>query len=264
MPASMALAMPPSFSTSSMMRAGLVGEFVREAFDVVAAAPRIDDAANPGLLPGGRAGCCARCGRRSRSAARWPRRARWCAATGCGPVVAAIASTQVRATLLNGSCSVSDQPEVCECVRSASDFGFFGLNCLDHLGPEQAAARILATSMKKFLPMAQKNESRGANASMSMPALTPGLQIFEAVGQRVGQLEVGRRAGFLHVVAGDRDRVELRHLLRGVGEDVGDDLHRGRGRIDVGVPHHELLEDVVLDRAGASSSFAPCSSAATM
>ena len=36
----------------------------------------------------------------------------------------------------------------------------------------------------------------------------------------------------------------------GVGEDVGDDPHRRRGRIDVGVAHHELFEDVVLDRAG--------------
>ena len=35
------------------------------------------------------------------------------------------------------------------------------------------AARILATSMKRFLPCAQKNESRGAKASMSMPALMP-------------------------------------------------------------------------------------------
>ena len=37
---------------------------------------------------------------------------------------------------------------------------------------------------------------------------------------------------------------------RGVGEDVADDPHRGAGRINVGVPHHELFEDVVLDRAG--------------
>ncbi len=35
-----------------------------------------------------------------------------------------------------------------------------------------------------------------------------------------------------------------------IGEDVGDDPHRRTGRIDVGVAHHELFEDVVLDRAG--------------
>ena len=65
------------------------------------------------------------------------------------------------------------QPLVCECVRSAIDFGFFGLNCLTILAQSRRAARILATSMKKFLPWAQKNESRGAKASTSIPALTP-------------------------------------------------------------------------------------------
>ena len=33
-------------------------------------------------------------------------------------------------------------------------------------------------------------------------------------------------------------------------EDVRDDLHRGRRRVDVRVPHHELFEDVVLDGPG--------------
>ncbi|QYC41070.1 hypothetical protein Nocox_17290 [Nonomuraea coxensis DSM 45129] len=35
------------------------------------------------------------------------------------------------------------------------------------------AARSLATSMKKFIPMHQKNDNRGANASTSSPAPTP-------------------------------------------------------------------------------------------
>ena len=77
-----------------------------------------------------------------------------------------------------------------------------------------------------------------------------GAHIFDAVGERVGELEVAGRACLLHVIAGDRDRVELRHVLGGVGEDVGDDAQRRLRRIDVGVAHHELFEDVVLDRAG--------------
>ena len=97
------------------------------------------------------------------------------------------------------------------------------------------------------MPIAQKKLSRGANASMSRPTSRPGADVLDAVGQRVGQLEVVRRPGLLDVVAGDRDRVEPRHLLRGVREDVGDDPHRRRRRVDVGVADHELLEDVVLD-----------------
>ena len=89
------------------------------------------------------------------------------------PCVAAIASMQVRATLLNTSCAASDQPEVCECVRSDSERGSFGLNCFISLAQSSGAARSLATSMKKFMPIAQKNDRRGAKRSMSSPALMP-------------------------------------------------------------------------------------------
>jgi hypothetical protein len=74
-----------------------------------------------------------------------------------------------------------------------------------------------------------------------------GLHVLLAVGQREGQLQRLVGAGFLHVVAADRDRVELRHVLRRVLDDVADDPHARRGREDVGVADHELLEDVVLD-----------------
>ena len=72
-------------------------------------------------------------------------------------------------------------------------------------------------------------------------------KVLDTVGDGKGDLDVGRSSSLLHVVAGDGDRVELRHLLRGVLKDVGDDLHREFRRIDVGVAHHELFEDIVLN-----------------
>ncbi len=89
------------------------------------------------------------------------------------PWVAAIASTQVRTTLLKTSCAVSVQPEVWQCVRSDSDRGFFGSNGATSFAHSSRAARSLATSMKKFIPIAQKNDSRGANESTSSPAAIP-------------------------------------------------------------------------------------------
>lgn len=68
---------------------------------------------------------------------------------------------------------MSDQPEVCEWVRSESDLGFFASNPDTSRDQSSRAARSLATSMKKFMPMHQKNDRRGANLSMSMPASTP-------------------------------------------------------------------------------------------
>src|SRR5258708_9286423 len=89
------------------------------------------------------------------------------------PWVAAIASMQVRATLLNTSCAVSDHPEVWLWVRSDRDLSLLGLNSLTSLAHSSRAARSLATSMKKFMPIPQKNDSRGANVSTSIPAATP-------------------------------------------------------------------------------------------
>ena len=77
------------------------------------------------------------------------------------PWVEAIASTQVRTTLLKTSCAVSDQPEVWQWVRSESDLGFVAPCSLTSRAHSRRAARIFATSMKKFMPIAQKNDSRG-------------------------------------------------------------------------------------------------------
>ena len=78
-------AMPPAASTSCDVRPGPAGQVVGEPLDVVRCRPT---GRSPAWCPtpaAAAAGCCGRCGPRSRSAARAPRRARWCAATGCGP-----------------------------------------------------------------------------------------------------------------------------------------------------------------------------------
>ena len=85
------------------------------------------------------------------------------------PSTAAIASTVVRMMLLCGSCSVRLTPEVWQCVRSARLAGFCGENCRIIRAHNSRAARNFAISMKKFMPMPKKNESRGANSSISSP-----------------------------------------------------------------------------------------------
>ena len=74
--------------------------------------------------------------------------------------------------------------------------------------------------------------------------------ILDAVGDGVAEFLYAGRAGFLHVIAGNRNRVKARHVLRGIADDVGHDAHRRFGRIYISVPHHEFFQDVVLQRAG--------------
>jgi hypothetical protein len=85
------------------------------------------------------------------------------------PSTAAIASTVVRTMLLYGSCSVSETPEVWQCVRSISEPGFFGSNCRMMRDQSSRAARSFATSMKKSMPIAKKKEMRPAKSSTSTP-----------------------------------------------------------------------------------------------
>ena len=84
-----------------------------------------------------------------------------------------MASIHVRATLLNTSWAVSDQPEVWEWVRRDLDFSFCGPNFSTSSLQSRRPARSLAISMEKFIPIAQKKDSRGANLSISSPASSP-------------------------------------------------------------------------------------------
>ena len=108
------------------------------------------------------------------------------------------------------------------------------------------AARNLATSWKTLLWPLKKKASRGPNSSTSSPASMRRLHVGDRVGEGEAHLLHGRAALLAHVVAGDRDRVPLRHPLAAVGEQVGGQPHRRLGRVDEVPARDVLLEDVVL------------------
>ena len=85
------------------------------------------------------------------------------------PSTAASASIVVRMMLLCGSCSVRLTPEVWQCVRNARLALSCGSNCCISRAHSSRAARNLAISMKKFMPMPKKNDRRGANSSIFKP-----------------------------------------------------------------------------------------------
>jgi hypothetical protein len=75
------------------------------------------------------------------------------------------------------------------------------------------------------------------------------LDVGEAVGQRESQLLPRRRARLADVVAGDRDRVPLRHVLGRELDQVDDDAKRRPRREAPALLRDVFLEDVVLQRA---------------
>ena len=127
--------------------------------------------------------------------------------------------------------------------------GVLRVELVHQLGPQDAAGAQLGDLRERVHGDApEERQARGELVDVQA-RIQAGADVLDAIGQRVRQLQVGGRTGFLDVVAGDGDRVELRHLQRGVFEDGRDDPHRRLRRVDVGVADHELLEDVVLHGA---------------
>ncbi len=144
-----------------------------------------------------------------------------------------------------------ERPSRCLAVR-AQGHGFRVLRVeLAHdLGPQEPGGTHLGDLHEVVHAHAPEEREAGCELVHGHAGVDAGADVLQTVGQRVGQLDIGRGARLLHVVAGDGDGVELGHVLGRVLENVGDDPHGEFGRVDVGVAHHELLEDVVLDRSG--------------
>jgi hypothetical protein len=136
-------------------------------------------------------------------------------------------------------------------VRAQSHgFRIFRIELLYELSPEETSGAELGNFHEVIhADGPEKAEARCKFVDVE-PGVKTGSEVFEAVGEGVGEFEVGGCSGFLHVIAGNGDAVELRHVFRTVAENVADNAHGAMRRIDVGVANHEFLEDVVLDGAG--------------
>ena len=83
---------------------------------------------------------------------------------------------------------------------------------LDELGPQQAGGAHLG-DLHEVVHADRPEERQPRRERVDVEAgRHAGAHVLDAVGQRVGELQVRRRAGLLHVIAGDGDGVELRHL----------------------------------------------------
>ncbi len=165
--------------------------------------------------------------------------------------------------LLYGSCSVSDTPDVWQCVRSIIEPGFCAPNSVMMRAHEQARGAQLRDLHEEVHADREEEREAARRTRRCRGRASSAARAYSRPSASVNAELLHRgRAGFLHVVAGDRDRVELRHVLRRVLDDVGDDPHARLGRVDVGVADHELFEDVVLDGpAELRPASTPCSSA---
>ena len=129
-------------------------------------------------------------------------------------------------------------------------FGVLGVELLYNLCPQHTCRAHFGNFHEVVHADCPEERQTGCESVDIHACVNTCTKIFKTVGKSVSQFDVAGCAGFLHVVAGDRNRVELWHILRGVLEDVGDNTHRELRRINIGVAHHEFLKDIVLDGTG--------------
>ena len=130
-------------------------------------------------------------------------------------------------------------------------FGVFRLKFFrQQLRPQQACGAQFCHLHEKIHAHRPEKRKPGRKYVDIHAGADAGFNIFQTICQRVGQFQISRRASLLHMVAGDRNRVEFRHVLAGIGKNISNDPHRRCGRINIGVAHHELFQNVILNGAG--------------
>ena len=132
-------------------------------------------------------------------------------------------------------------------------FRVFGVELFHDFSPQHTSGTHFG-NLHKVVRADSPEERQTRSKRIDVHAcIYAGTQVFETVGQGVSQLDVGRSTGLLHVVTRNGNRVEFRHIFRGVLENISNDFHREFWRIDVGVAHHKLFQNIVLN--GTSHLF---------
>ena len=153
--------------------------------------------------------------------------------------------------LFSGCCAVSVVPELPEKNRSRPERGSFGAEALrrdpEPHPPRRAQLRHLLEQVQRRREVERQPRSEPVEVH---PASEERVRVRDRRRHRERQLLHGVAPGLPGVVARDRDRVEARQVGGGELDHVARQPHRGLGREDVGLARQELLQDVVLERAG--------------
>ena len=103
--------------------------------------------------------------------------------------------------------------------------------------------------LQKAIVRREEEREAGSEAVDVETSVDGRLDVGHAVGQRECHFLHGGAAGFPHVIAGDGNRVPVRHLAVAEGEQVSHDAHGMRDGINIRSARDVFLQDVVLDGA---------------
>ena len=127
-------------------------------------------------------------------------------------------------------------------------FGIGRAKPLHDAAPEQTS-RAHLRDLKVEVHAHRPKERQARGKVVDIQPLGDGcFHVFRAICEGESHFQGLVSACLLHVITRDGDRVKTRHVRGRMRDDVADDAHAGLGRVNVGVAHHELFQNVILNR----------------
>jgi len=80
--------------------------------------------------------------------------------------------------------------------------------------------------------------------------VNPSTNVVKAISQGIGQLKIGGGTCLMHVIATNAYRIKHWHFVGSIFEYISNDAQRWQRWVDIGIPHHKLFEDIILDCSG--------------
>ena len=115
-------------------------------------------------------------------------------------------------------------------------------------GPHAPGSAELGDLFQEIIVRIEEERKLLGKTVHVQPGLDRCLHIGDAVRQRESHLLHRRRTGLADMVAGDADRVPVRHFGLAEAENIRNQAHRRRRREDIGAAGDIFLQNIVLDR----------------
>ena len=231
------------------VRPGALDDFIREVFHIVGAAPRIDDFAGLRLILDVEL-------RVTRQTSGEIRRKRDGFVEGVRVEGLRVAERR-RHGFHTGTADIVERILLRERPAGRLRMGtqrhglrIFRAELFQNLRPEHASRAHLGDFHEIVFALVPEEGQTFRKGVDGEPRFFAAADVFHAVGQRVADFQIARRAAFLDVVAGNGNGIEFRHIFRRVFENIADDAHGHGRRINVRIADHEFLQNIILNRPG--------------
>ncbi len=118
---------------------------------------------------------------------------------------------------------------------------------INNLSPQSTSCTHFSHFHEVVLADCPEERQTRSKCVNSQASFNTGTDIIPAVSQSVSHFNIIGSTSFLHMIAGNRNAVKLRHILRCESENIADNSHRRRRGINISVTNHELFQNIVLD-----------------